>query len=395
MAPGDSSDGDAPRISGGDKTATHRPYDPAGSDRLSVLIISDRGVTTRPLPASGEITLGRSPESDLVVDDPSISRAHAVLDLGPPMRVRDLGSANGTRVRDVPVGADPVELASGDVLQLGSATLIIQRRSAPVRTHRLWGHEYFEVRLAEECARGERGDRSFGVVRLRCEPRPPVETLQVVLTAEGRSSDVIGEYGPSEYELLLLDIPANRVGPAVERIAAQLERRGVRVKTGVACFPADGRGADELIHRASPYPRAPEAASALALGDAVVADRRMQDLYRLAERIAAGNITVLVLGETGVGKEVLAERVHRMSPRAAGPYVKLNCAALTESLLESELFGHERGAFTGAVQAKSGLLETADGGTVFLDEVGELPLSTQVKLLRVLEERSVMRVGGI
>src|SRR5205823_4677188 len=119
------------------------------------------------------------------------------------------------------------------------------------------------------------------------------------------------------------------------------------------------------------------------------------DLRRLVERVAPGTISVLILGETGVGKEVLAETVHRESKRASKPFLKLNCAALSESLLESELFGHEKGSFTGALATKPGLLETADGGTVFLDEVGDLPLSMQVKLLRVLEERQVLRVGGL
>ena len=122
----------------------------------------------------------------------------------------------------------------------------------------------------------------------------------------------------------------------------------------------------------------------------------MQDLYTLAGRIAHGTISVLILGETGVGKEVLAAKVHNLSPRARRSHTCcLNCAALPETLLESELFGYERGAFTGAVGTKQGLLETADGGTVFLDEVGELPLATQVKLLRVIEERVVLRVGGL
>ena len=121
----------------------------------------------------------------------------------------------------------------------------------------------------------------------------------------------------------------------------------------------------------------------------------MKKVHALAERAAAGTINVLITGETGVGKELLAETVHRASPRRDGPYVCLNCAALSETLLESELFGHERGAFTGAVAAKPGLLETAAGGSLFLDEVGELPLATQAKLLRVIETREVTRLGSV
>jgi transcriptional regulator with GAF, ATPase, and Fis domain len=101
------------------------------------------------------------------------------------------------------------------------------------------------------------------------------------------------------------------------------------------------------------------------------------------------------LGETGVGKEIFASEVHRRSVRAQRPFLKLNCAALSESLLESELFGHEKGSFSGASAAKVGLLESADGGTVLLDEAGEMPLSVQVKLLRFLESREVTRVGGL
>ena len=113
------------------------------------------------------------------------------------------------------------------------------------------------------------------------------------------------------------------------------------------------------------------------------------------DRVAASDISVLLLGETGAGKEVMAEAIHSRSPRAGKPLLRLNCAALSETLLESELFGHEKGAFTGADKSKPGLLETADGGTVFLDEIGEMPATLQAKLLRVLEERMVTRVGGL
>jgi DNA-binding NtrC family response regulator len=132
-------------------------------------------------------------------------------------------------------------------------------------------------------------------------------------------------------------------------------------------------------------------------GSAVRAARSpaMQHLYRLVDNVAQSNITVIVRGETGSGKEVVSEEIHRRSARAAGPLVKLNCAALPEHLLEGELFGYERGAFTGAAHAKAGLIESADGGTLFLDEIGEMPPATQAKLLRVVESREVMRLGSL
>ncbi|CAN5903963.1 hypothetical protein BH11MYX4_BH11MYX4_38180 [soil metagenome] len=117
-------------------------------------------------------------------------------------------------------------------------------------------------------------------------------------------------------------------------------------------------------------------------------------VFDLAGRLAAGPLNLLLSGETGAGKEVLAAHIHRMSPRSGGPFVEVNCAALTESLAESELFGHQKGAFTGAVTAKEGFFEAADGGTLFLDEVGELALPLQAKLLRVLETKKVLRVGA-
>ena len=121
---------------------------------------------------------------------------------------------------------------------------------------------------------------------------------------------------------------------------------------------------------------------------------KMLELFAMAEQVAASRATVLVLGETGTGKELVAELIHRASTRSEKPLVRLNCAALSESLLESELFGHERGAFTGAVGRREGRFEQADGGTLFLDEVSEIPMATQVKLLRVLQERAFERVGG-
>jgi DNA-binding NtrC family response regulator len=120
----------------------------------------------------------------------------------------------------------------------------------------------------------------------------------------------------------------------------------------------------------------------------------MLEVFALADRLASDDITVLLTGETGVGKEVVARYLHTRSQRAAAPFVPVHAAALTASLFESELFGHERGAFTGATDDRAGLFEAADGGTLFFDEIGELPIEMQPKLLRVLEDRRVTRVGG-
>ena len=121
---------------------------------------------------------------------------------------------------------------------------------------------------------------------------------------------------------------------------------------------------------------------------------KMAIVRRMVEKIAATDTTVFIAGESGTGKELIARAIHRLSKRANGPFIKVNCGALTETLLESELFGHEKGAFTGAIKQKLGRFELADGGTLFLDEVGDIPPAMQVKLLRALQEQEFERVGG-
>ena len=122
---------------------------------------------------------------------------------------------------------------------------------------------------------------------------------------------------------------------------------------------------------------------------------RMQQILKLVKQVAESKVTVLIQGETGTGKELIARMIHRASPRASKPFVAVNCSAIPEELLESEFFGHEKGAFTSAVTRKKGKFELADGGSLFLDEVSEMPLSLQPKLLRVLEEQTFTRVGGV
>ncbi|MEX2147844.1 MAG: sigma-54 dependent transcriptional regulator [Candidatus Rokuibacteriota bacterium] len=135
-------------------------------------------------------------------------------------------------------------------------------------------------------------------------------------------------------------------------------------------------------------------AAALGLENVVGRSPAMAQVFELVKKAARSEANILVLGESGTGKELIARAVHANSPRAAQPFVPVDCASLPENLLESELFGHEKGAFTGAVRAKPGLMEVAAEGTVFLDEIGELPLGLQSKLLRALQERQIRRVGG-
>jgi transcriptional regulator with PAS, ATPase and Fis domain len=120
----------------------------------------------------------------------------------------------------------------------------------------------------------------------------------------------------------------------------------------------------------------------------------MREIFGLIEQIAPSNVSVLITGESGTGKELVARTLHNLSPRKARPFVAVNCAAIPESLIESEIFGHEKGSFTGAVERRAGCFELASGGSLLLDEIGEMPIATQAKLLRVLEERKIRRLGA-
>jgi transcriptional regulator with GAF, ATPase, and Fis domain len=214
--------------------------------------------------------------------------------------------------------------------------------------------------------------------------------------------DAAALLGDREAAVLLPEVDLDEAGALVEALAGALGE----VSAGVATSPADGVGVDALLSSAraaagSARPGAVafarDAVQRLALGDheIVLADPSMLRIYELIKRLARSALPILIQGETGVGKELAAAAVHAYSTRAGGPFVSINCAAIPEHLAESELFGHERGAFTGAIAAKPGQLEIASGGTVFLDEIGELSLAVQSKLLRVLETGELQRVGDL
>ena len=343
----------------------------------------------------GRLVVGRAKEADVRIEDESISRRHAILDVGKRLFIEDTGSLNGTRVREraVPRG-ERVELHFGEAFELGHVIAIVQRRGAPSSEkprRRLWPHGYFEARLEEECLR--RADRggTFTVVRFHVHEKTDDALVAEKLEETLRVGDVAGLYAPGEIEVLFLDAPWDDVERICERFVQAMLDAGTKVGTGVAAFPVDGTSGAALLERANR-----RAGGKPADDDAPRPSQgAMERLKRLIDRVASSDISVVLHGETGVGKEVLAREIHRLSERAKNPFVGLNCASLSETLLESELFGHERGAFTGAVTTKPGLFEVAEKGTVFLDEIGEMPPSIQAKLLRVLEERTVLRVGGL
>jgi two-component system response regulator HydG len=259
------------------------------------------------------------------------------------------------------------------------------------------------------------------------------EGMTVTLTRSGHTvaavrsgADGLAAYKKSPFELVVTDLKMDGMdGIAVTRALKALDPAAVvmvvtafgTIETAVQAmqegaydfitkpFPPDVLRAKvekglELsatrrqVERLKGRTAAHDADAALSHGNMVGDSEPMQRLLALVRKAAASDATVLVRGESGTGKELVARMLHQLSPRKDGPFVVVHCAALAETLLESELFGHERGAFTGAIKRKLGRFELADGGTLFLDELGEIPVSVQTKLLRVLQEKEIQRVGG-
>jgi DNA-binding NtrC family response regulator len=199
--------------------------------------------------------------------------------------------------------------------------------------------------------------------------------------ALGRDAESWG----AELDLIRADFQAEAVGHEVDRVHEAVSKRLKELDRRERLLERRERELNLLRDRVNRH---------AASKSFIAGSQAMQDALELAARVAPLDTTVLVYGESGTGKEFIVRLIHDQSPRAAGPFVSINCAALTETLLESELFGHVRGAFTGAVRDKAGLFEVAGSGTIFLDEIGEIAPTVQAKLLRVLQEREIRRVGA-
>jgi two-component system response regulator AtoC len=367
-----------------------------------VMVIDNTSSRTIVLPLDGVLQIGRSRDAEIQINSEAVSRNHAKLVVSPGrIAIEDLGSHNGSLVNGERI-AGTVMLASGDVVAIAD-TLIIVRTATKPRASEAIEIDQMMRRIDQEIARAMEYDRPFSVVIVRTEgassrPRAVIETTMATL----RPMDVVCVQ-PNGLVVLLPELDAH-AGHAAGM--ALLNAVAPTARGGIATYPADGVDTATLLAAArasvgiaqpGKLMNASSAAIEYRIGGArvIVADAVMLKLYDLIRRLARSDIGVLITGETGSGKENAAAAVHHWSPRATGPLVALNCAALPETLAESELFGYERGAFSDARTAKPGTLERAHGGTLFLDEVGDLSLGLQAKLLRAIEMKKITRLGDV
>jgi len=362
-------------------------------------IDGDRSFTVT-IPSTGELVIGRGPDAGLAVDDPLVSRAHAQLLVVPDgLRLSDLGSRHGTHVNGDRV-LEPRLVGSGDVIAIGNALLVVRRPLRAAGASNVTEQPMLVQRLAEELSRSAQYERELSLVIARSADGD-APALLAAIADRLRVIDTAAIVGARFVGVLLPELGADEA----HAFAHELSARGLgRISAGIATAPYDGIDADAVLGAAraacsaagpGAVVRARDAAETITAGAQriLVADPAMGRLYELARRLARSTIPILVLGETGSGKELAAAAIHAFSARSAGPFVSVNCAAIPDSLAESELFGHARGAFSGAATARPGTLEVASGGTLFLDEIGELSPAIQAKLLRVLESGELMRVG--
>jgi transcriptional regulator with GAF, ATPase, and Fis domain len=401
----------------------------------------------------GDFSVGRQSTCNLNLEDHAVSRKHCLfIRSGRQCTVKDLESRNGTFVNGTPVTEH--QLDQGDEVRIGASVfcyLVDRDRAARLasgdfKTRQLQVTDSIYLSSAGQSVLPPSA-RAMHDLRTLLRVSTMLHSFRGLQEAHGtQAAEVLRNHLAS---LLLELIPGERGGVFIPGAAtddwkpnADVFQRVSEERVAVWLEDADGAGLSAVaapltvrgevaaviyVESADPALKFDEghlqlltAVAGMAAGawenatilgwlqeenqrlqqvlklehDMVGVSAKIRELQRQIAKVAPSNSTVLILGESGTGKELIARAIHRNSLRAAGPFVAINCAALADSLLESELFGHEKGAFTGAIAQKMGKLEMAQGGTVFLDEIGELTQLLQAKLLRVLQQREMERVGG-
>jgi DNA-binding NtrC family response regulator len=365
--------------------------------RTTLVFYHRNGAQAVQLDKGHTVVLGRSEPADVVIADPGLSRQHARFtwdDAG--IWVEDLKSTNGTKKNGEPV--TKATIVPGDEIAVGPVRVSVHIISSLDPELRGFdGHDRFVAALDDELTRARTFGRPLGLMMVSGGKHGHVSKWAVHLRARLRPVDRVGIYGPTT---VLVSIP-EATPRLLDAIAVELRNGALPLSVGAVMYPSDGGSVEELIAavklamRANQLPsgtlesQPPAEATAM-----VVKNPAMKQLMTTVKRVAQSTIAVLIHGETGTGKEVIARAIHDSGPRRKQPLRCINCAAIPETLIESVLFGHVQGAYTGADKTARGIFEQADGGTVLLDEIGELAAGAQAALLRVLETKKVMRVGG-
>jgi DNA-binding NtrC family response regulator len=342
-----------------------------------LLVFHRDGTQIFPLEPQESVVIGRGEAADLCISDKSLSKEHARLDLSSgTATLSDLTSTNGTFVNGARI--ERATLAAGDELAFGGvlAHLLALGKHPPVE---LEGDDLFRVHVERERVRAAHFGRTFAV--LFCTVPAHLTRFVGELRPRLAPVDHLALYSANAVEILLPEADRRRA----TELASTLSATDPKIRVRVSMYPEDAQSTDALLSREPP---------AVAPKSFAVESDLMRALYDTAARVARTIIPVLITGETGAGKEVLARHIALSSPRKDAPFIALNCAAIPKQLIEATLFGHEKGAFTGATERRKGAFESAHRGTLFLDEIGELSAEAQAALLRVLETKKLNRVGS-
>jgi transcriptional regulator with GAF, ATPase, and Fis domain len=398
-------------------------------------------------------SIGSAPTNDIVLDDPSVAQSHAVIRLDKSgFELKALERSNPLRINgkkkrkallahgdEIEIGQVPLEFSilAGD----GSAGSPSQKVSPEEITGYQKLHEFSQKLLSDyklpvlldnlldSIISITSADKGFLILvedqEFRIKVARNLERQNIEDAVEQVSDSIIRKVVDSKRPLIVSDALSNNefnssqsvinlnlssvmCVPLIDRgqligliyvgnenVANLFERRHLDLLT-VFASQASLIIANAIMVRSLQLDKEllSERISEMRFGRIIGACDAMKEIYRTVEKVAPTTVNVLVIGQTGTGKELIAHEIHRRSPRAEKPFVTINCGAIPESLLESELFGHVKGAFTGANQTRQGKFQAADGGTIFLDEIGEMPVNLQVKLLRVLQEHTVTKVGA-
>jgi len=361
--------------------------------RTTLVLYHRDGAMVAQLDKGRSLVVGRAAPADVVIPDPGLSRQHARFTWGnDAIWVEDLGSTNGTKKNGSPVTR--AQVAVGDEIAIGPVMVSVHIMSSGDDELRGFdGHDRFVAGLAEEIVRARTFARPLAVMMVRSATTDRhMSRWASRLRARVRPVDRVGIYGPAA---VLVSIP-EATPQMIAGLMSELSGGDPPLTCRAVSFPADGGSVEELIAALQvakrsdrKSPATPDDAQAVVIKNPV-----MKEVMTTVQRLAQSTIAVLINGESGTGKEVIARAIHDGGPRKQHPLRTINCAAIPGTLIESVLFGHEQGAYTGADKSARGIFEQADGGTVLLDEIGELAASAQAALLRVLETKKVTRVGG-